>query len=100
MGLTVTQAWLLIGVPVVVASLALYTARSRAVGAAGLLLLLAGTVALTSVDRASGAVLAVLLTLLYATGRAGAGIVRGADPVRARRQAGVPGDGDRYPRST
>lgn len=75
------QGWLLIGVPSLVAGLVLYTSRSRWLGALGLLVLLAGTLALMTVDRVSAAILGAAVTLLYAAGRAGDGGVVGQDPV-------------------
>lgn len=82
--MTVMQAWLLIGVPVLFAGIVLYTARSSVLGSLGVLVTLAGAVAMTTVDRASGVVLGVVAVLLYATGRAGRGAVLGDDPVRGR----------------
>jgi len=86
--MSVVQVWLLIGVPVLVGAVALYTARSAALSALGVLVALAGAVAVTSVDRVSGAVLGVLAVLLYAAGSAGRAAVVGDDPVRRR----SPGD--------
>jgi hypothetical protein len=78
----VVQVWLLIGVPVLVTALALFTARSPALGPVGVLVALGGAVAIATVDRASGAVLGVIAVLLYAAGSAGRGAVTGDDPVR------------------
>ena len=88
--MTVTQGWLLIGIPTLVAGVVLYTTRSPRLGALGLLVLIAGTVALVVVDRASGAALGSVAVLLYAAGRAGHGGVAGPDPV-VRRHQGDPG---------
>lgn len=82
--MTVVQVWLLIGVPVLAIGLALFTARSRWLGALGVLVVLAGAVAVALVDRASGAVLGVVAVLMYATGTAGQGAVVGDDPVQPR----------------
>ena len=87
--MTVMQVWLLIGVPVLFGALALYTARSPALNALGVLVALAGAVAVTAVDRASGAVLGVLAVLLYAAGSAGRAAVVGDDPVRAADRDGA-----------
>ncbi|MDP8977998.1 MAG: hypothetical protein M3N17_05405 [Actinomycetota bacterium] len=64
--------WFLIGVPALVAGLALFAARGRALNLAAYGVLAAGCVALTAVHRPSGALLGGLLALLYATGRGGA----------------------------
>ena len=88
--MTVTQGWLLIGVPSLVAGVVLYTTRSPRLGAAGLLVLIAGSVALVTVDRAWGAALGAVAVLLYAAGRAGRGGAAGPDPV-VRRREGDPG---------
>lgn len=80
--MTVTQGWLLIGIPTLVAGVVLYTTRSPRLGAVGLLVLIAGSVALVTVDRASGAALGAVPVLLYAAGRAGGGGAVGPDPVR------------------
>jgi len=80
----VAQVWLLIGVPVLFGAVALYTSRSPALSALGVIVTLMGAVAVTTVDRASGAVLGVLGVLLYAAGSAGRAAVDGDDPVRGR----------------
>lgn len=98
--MTVMQAWLLLGVPAAVLSMALYTSRSRLLGTAGLLVLLGATIAMVAVDRLSAAVLGVLLALLYAAGRAGGGAVSGDDPVRRPHTTAVIGGTGGYPRST
>jgi hypothetical protein len=82
--MSVVQVWLLIGVPVLLAAFALYTARSPALNAVGVLVALAGALVVTAFDRASGAVLGVLAVLLYASGDAGRAAVDGDDPVRPR----------------
>jgi hypothetical protein len=79
---TVVQVWLLVGVPVLVAALALYTARSPALGALGVLLTLAAAAGVALVDQASAMVLGIVGVLLYASGRAGDGAAVGDDPVR------------------
>lgn len=86
--MSVVQVWLLIGVPMLVAAVALYTARSPALSALGVLVTLAGAIAVATVDRASGSALGVLAVLLYAAGSAGRASVVGDDPVRR------PGRGD------
>ncbi|CAN5899867.1 hypothetical protein BH23ACT10_BH23ACT10_10370 [soil metagenome] len=80
--MSVVQVWLLVGVPVLVAALALFTARSSVLAPLGVLAMLAGAVAVASADRASAAVLGVIAVLLYATGGAGRAAVAGNDPVR------------------
>lgn len=83
--MSVVQAWLLIGVPVLCVGVALFTARSRLLGAVGVLVMLGGAAVMAGIDRASAAVLGVVAVLLYATGRAGDGAVVGDDPVRRLR---------------
>jgi hypothetical protein len=80
--MSTTQAWLLIGVPGLVIGVVLYTARSRWLGFAGLLVLLAAVVAMVTVDRVSAMALGTVVVLLYAAGRAGQGAAVGEDPVR------------------
>lgn len=76
------QAWLLVGIPALVIGIVLYTARSRRLGALGLLVLLVATLVLATVDRVSAAALGSIIALLYAAGRAGGGAAVGEDPVR------------------
>lgn len=80
--MTVAQGWLLVGIPAAFVGILLFASRSRLLGSLGLLVLLAAAAALAMVDPASAAALGALATLLYASGRAGAGAVDGADPVR------------------
>ncbi len=80
--MTVVQVWLLIGIPVLVGAIALYTARSPALGALGVLLTLGAAAGVATVDQASGMVLGIAGVLLYASGRAGHGAAVGDDPVR------------------
>ncbi|HEX6257473.1 MAG TPA: hypothetical protein VFZ70_16810 [Euzebyales bacterium] len=80
--MNVLQVWLLIGVPVLFVALALFTARSPVVGSLGVLVALGGAVAVSIVDRASGAALGVIAVLMYAAGSAGRGAATGDDPVR------------------
>lgn len=87
--MSVVQVWLLIGVPVLFGALALYTARRPALNALGVLLTLAGAIAVTTVDRASGAALGVLGVLLYAGGSAGRAAAQGDDPVRGPDRGGA-----------
>ncbi len=64
--------WFLIGVPTLVACLALFATRRRVSNLAAYGVLAVGSVAFTAVHRPSGALLGGLLALLYATGRGGA----------------------------
>lgn len=91
---SVTQAWILVGVPTLVAGIALYTARSRWLGALGLLVLIAGTLVMATVDRISAAAVGTFVTMLYAAGRAGHGGVVGEDPVRSPSTTATAGRGD------
>lgn len=72
--------WFLIGVPALVAGLAMFAARGRALNMAAYGVLAVGSVALTAVHRPSGALLGGLLALLYATGRGGAAGEGHAEP--------------------
>lgn len=69
--MSAVAGWLLIGVPTLVACLALFATRRRAFNLAAYGVLAVGSVALTTVHRPSGALLGGLLALLYATGRGG-----------------------------
>lgn len=80
--MTIVQAWLLIGVPVLCVGLALFASSSQLLGVLGVLVTLGGALAMATVDTASAALLGVVAVLLYATGRAGEGAVAGDDPVR------------------
>jgi hypothetical protein len=80
--MTSTQAWLLVGIPGLVGGIVLYTARSRWLGLAGFLVLLAAVVVMATVDRVGAMVLGAVVVLLYAAGRAGHGDVVGEDPIR------------------
>lgn len=80
--MSTTQAWLLVGIPALVIGIVLYTARSRRLGALGLLVMLVGTLVLATVNRVSAAALGSIIALLYAAGRAGRGAAAGQDPVR------------------
>lgn len=82
--MTVVQVWLLIGIPVLLAAITLFTARSQALHALGAVVALGGAAAVAAIDQASGAVLGVFGVLLFAAGSAGRGAVTGDDPVRGR----------------
>ncbi len=69
--MSAVAGWFLIGVPTLVACLALFATRRRAFNLAAYGVLAVGSVALTTVHRSSGALLGGLLALLYATGRGG-----------------------------
>jgi hypothetical protein len=80
--MSTTQAWLLVGIPGLVIGVVLYTARSRWLGFAGHIVMLAAALVMVTVDRVSAMVLGAVVVLLYATGRAGQGGAVGEDPVR------------------
>lgn len=80
--MTTMQLWMLIGVPALLAGLTLFAGSSKRLGAVGVVVLVVAAAAMAGVDRASGAVMAGLATLLYATGLAGGGAAAGRDPVR------------------
>lgn len=87
MALSVLQGWLLIGVPTLVLGLWLYTASSRWTAYASVAVFLVGFGLMVTVDIASAAALAGVLSLLYAAGPQGRGAARGRDPVRDERVA-------------
>lgn len=67
--MSVLQAWLLAGIPMLVLGMMFFVASAQWANLAGFVVLAIGFVILTSVDRASGATFGALLALLYATGR-------------------------------
>ncbi|MFO8076851.1 MAG: hypothetical protein ACQETV_01355 [Actinomycetota bacterium] len=69
--MTVAQAWILAGIPALAVALIALIGRGwwRALLGYGALLTAFGV--LVSVDRASGAVFAILIALVYASGRGG-----------------------------
>jgi hypothetical protein len=77
---TVTQAWLLFGIPCLALGAAMFVGRSSWRPLIGYALLLAGFAAMTVFDRASGAVFGTLVALVYAAGRGGSADV-GPDPL-------------------
>jgi hypothetical protein len=68
---SITQAWLIVGIPALVLAAALFYGRSRVRTRLGYLVLLAAFAVLTPVDPASGAVVGGVVALLYAAGRGG-----------------------------
>ncbi|MDP9405556.1 MAG: hypothetical protein M3O86_02995 [Actinomycetota bacterium] len=69
--MTILQVWLGVGVPAIVLALALFYGRSPLRTMLGYVVLLAAFAAITTVDRASGAVIGGVIALLYAAGRGG-----------------------------
>lgn len=67
--MTGVQVWLLVGVPALVLGLLLLLASRVVATLLAYVVLAAGFAVVTRVDRASGTVFAILLALLYATGR-------------------------------
>lgn len=82
------QAWLLMGIPALIATVGLYLARTPAFGLAAFGVLAAGFAGMAMVDRASAAVFGLLLALLYAAGRSGSGERRDGQPDWRRVEAG------------
>lgn len=82
--MTVLQAWLLIGLPALLLSTALFVGRSPVRAALGYVVLVAGFLGMAGVERVSAGVVGGLLALLYAAGRGG----------RREREAAAPGDRD------
>lgn len=82
--LGVLQAWLLIGLPALVAAIGLSLKRTPVAGMLAFLAVAAGFGAMAMADRASAGVFGLLLALLYAAGRGGAG-ERGSDQPDWRR---------------
>lgn len=69
--MSVLQAWLVIGIPGLVISVALFLVRSPTRALVGYGALLAAFGGMAAVDRVSGAVFGGVLALLYAAGRGG-----------------------------
>ncbi len=78
--MTVVQAWLLVGIPVLLLALALFLKPAPWRALLGYAVLLAGLVAMTVWSRPSGAVFGGLIALLYAAGRGGSVERRGDSP--------------------
>jgi hypothetical protein len=76
---TLLQAWLVIGLPTLVAGLALFLGRSRRQALFGYLILIGGFAGMAVTHRPSAVVFGGLLALLYAAGRGGEaeGVERG-----------------------
>jgi len=70
--MTTLQVWLVAGVPALLLGGSLFVGRSPWRTALGYVVLAAGFVAVTLVERTSGGLFACLLALLIATGRGGA----------------------------
>ncbi|GEM_PF-2875874 len=71
--MTLLQAWLFVGLPALVLGLAMFVGRSRWRPLVGYVILLVGFGGMTLFDPVSGAVLGVVIVLLYAAGRGGGG---------------------------
>ena len=65
------QAWLVVGIPGLIAAFALFYGRSRVRAFVGYLVLAVVFVVMMTVDRASGAAVGGLAALLYGAGRGG-----------------------------
>src|SRR5690606_19710066 len=82
---TVVQAWLFAGIPALAFALVAFIGRSWWRALLGYAFLAGGFAALVSVDRASAAVFALLVALVYATGRGGRMEGEGFDPTSGSR---------------
>ena len=69
--MTVLQAWIIAGIPSLAFALIALIGRAWWRALLGYLFLLAGFAVLVNVDRASGALFALIVALVYATGRGG-----------------------------
>ena|SRR3712207_273600 len=69
--MTVLQAWLVVGLPLLLAAAGLFYGRSRTKTAFGYLALLTAFGVMVTVDRASGAVIGAIAALLLSAGRGG-----------------------------
>ena len=67
--MTILQVWLVVGVPALVLGIMLLLASHQLATLLAYIVLAAGFAVVTGVDRASGTIFALLLALLYATGR-------------------------------
>ena len=81
--MSVLQVWLIFGLPALLAGVMLFLAASQLLNLLGYVVLGAGFAAVTTVDRASGAIFGALLALVYATGR-------GREPAGRSRPGAVP----------
>lgn len=70
--MSVTQAWLLIGLPALILGMTMFIGRSPLRTGLGYLILLAGFGGMAAFGRAGGALFGGLLALLFAAGRGGA----------------------------
>lgn len=89
--MSVAQVWLIIGIPALGIGAAALLGRSRLSVAIGYLALAGGFVAMAALHRISGAVFAVVLVLVYATGR-GAGFERHGPVISAGRTSEAGGE--------
>ena len=69
--MSILQAWLVVGVPLLIVAFALFYGRSRIRTALGYLALLAAFGFMVTVDRGSAAVIGGLAALAYGAGRGG-----------------------------
>jgi hypothetical protein len=69
--MSVAVVWLVAGVPALAVAVAMFVTRSRRRALLGYLALTVGFAVVASVDRVSGAVLGLVIALLYAAGRGG-----------------------------
>ena len=69
--MTILQAWLVVGVPLLIVAFALFYGRSRVRTALGYLALLVAFGVMVTVDRSSAGVIGGLAALAYGAGRGG-----------------------------
>ncbi len=69
--MSVAVVWLVAGIPALAVAAAMFVTRSRRRALIGYMALVAGFGVVASVDRVSGAMLGLLIALLYAAGRGG-----------------------------
>ena len=69
--MTLVQAWIIAGIPALAFALIAFIGRAWWRALLGYLFLLAGFAVLVTVDRASAAVFALIVALMYAAGRGG-----------------------------
>ena len=77
--MTILQAWLVVGVPLLIVAFALFYGRSRVRTALGYLALLLAFGVMVTIDRSSAAVIGGLAALAYGAGRGGQAESEAAD---------------------
>ena len=91
--MTVTQAWLIVGIPALAFAAIAFVGRAWWRSLLGYAFLLGGFVGVVTVDAASAAVFALTVALLLAAGRGGRGESEPYDPTGGSRSLQYEPDG-------